>query len=311
MSQGQHRNSNIIDGKRISLLVQDEVKMHVEQLKKEHRVEPGLAVLIIGDRTDSQVYVKHKVIACERCGVRSVKVELGKETTQEEAGRVVRELNQDPSIHGILVQLPIPEHLDEKALLGEISLEKDVDGFHPTNIGLLAMRDRKALAQPCTPSGVMEILRREKVETKGAKAVVVGRSNIVGVPMALLLLKANATVEVVHSQTPRTELENAVKSADILVVAAGKAGLVDGTWIKEGSVVIDVGMNSIPDASKKNGYRLVGDVQFEEAARRARLITPVPGGVGPMTVAMLMHNTVTLAATQSKVPIPMLKGDLV
>eukprot|EP00960_Hanusia_phi_P026467 746272-Hanusia_phi.AAC.2 len=160
MSQGQDRNSNIIDGKRISLLVQDEVKMHVEQLKKEHRVEPGLAVLIIGDRTDSQVYVKHKVIACERCGVRSVKVELGKETTQEEAGRVVRELNQDPSIHGILVQLPIPEHLDEKALLGEISLEKDVDGFHPTNIGLLAMRDRKALAQPCTPSGVMEILRR-------------------------------------------------------------------------------------------------------------------------------------------------------
>jgi len=309
MSQGG--SSNVIDGRRISQLVQEEVKLHVEQLKSEHGVEPGLAVLIIGDRTDSQVYVKHKVLACEKCGIRSVKVELGKETTQEEAERVVRELNGDSSIHGILVQLPIPEHLDEKKLLAEISFEKDVDGFHPTNIGLLAMRDRKALAQPCTPSGVMEILRREKVETKGAKAVVVGRSNIVGIPMALLLLKANATVEVVHSQTPRAELESAVKSADILVVAAGKAGLVDGSWIKEGSVVIDVGMNSIPDASKKNGYRLVGDVQYDEAAKRAKLITPVPGGVGPMTVAMLMHNTVTLAATQNKVPVPMLKGDLV
>ena len=158
MSQGG--SSNVIDGRRISQLVQEEVKLHVEQLKSEHGVEPGLAVLIIGDRTDSQVYVKHKVIACEKCGIKSVKVELGKETTQEEAERVVRELNGDSSIHGILVQLPIPEHLDEKKLLAEISLEKDVDGFHPTNIGLLAMRDRKALAQPCTPSGVMEILRR-------------------------------------------------------------------------------------------------------------------------------------------------------
>ena len=219
----------------------------------------------------------------------SFSYKLPADSTQEEVEGLVRDLNANPAVNGILVQLPLPKHLDEEAILGAISLEKDVDGFHPVNIGRLVMKGRKPLFIPCTPKGCMVLLERSGVKLEGANAVVLGRSNIVGMPVAALLLHANATVTTCHSRSK--DLRAICSEADVLVAAVGRAGMVRGDWIKPGAVVIDVGVNRVDDASRKSGYRLVGDVNFDEAVEVAGMITPVPGGVGPMTIAMLLQNT--------------------
>ena len=274
----------------------------------------GLAVIIVGERKDSQTYVRMKRKACDEVGIRSfgrdlpatatqvqnLRDLLGKTCTQDlslyafpvrqdEVLRVVREFNSNPEVHGILVQLPLPPHIDETAILGAISIDKDVDGFHPMNIGRLCMKGRDPLFVSCTPLGCIELLDRCGFEIRGKRAVVVGRSNIVGMPAAMLLNKRDATVTIAHSRTKN--IEEVVREADIVIAAAGQAQMIKGSWIKPGAVVIDVGTNPADDASKKAGYRLVGDVDFEEARKVAAAITPVPGGVGPMTIAMLLRNT--------------------
>ncbi|EEE62355.1 hypothetical protein OsJ_17144 [Oryza sativa Japonica Group] len=251
---------------------------------------PGLAVVIVGSRKDSQTYVQMKRKACAEVGIRSVDVDLAEDISEAALVAEVHRLNADPAVHGILVQLPLPKHINEEKILNEISLEKDVDGFHPLNIGKLAMKGRDPLFLPCTPKGCMELLTRSGVTINGKRAVVVGRSNIVGLPVSLLLLKADATVSIVHSRTPNPE--SIVREADIVIAAAGQAMMIKGDWIKPGAAVIDVGTNSISDPTRKSGYRLVGDVDFAEVSKVAGHLTPVPGGVGPMTVAMLLKNTV-------------------
>ena len=285
----------IIDGKRISAEVRAEVREDALAIARDFGVQPGLAVVIVGSRPDSQTYVRNKVKACEECGIKSFKHELDDSASTRDLTELMGRLNADPAIHGILVQLPLPEHVDETTVLDAISADKDVDGFQPLVMGRLAMRGRDSPALPCTPSGVMEMLRRQGVAISGKQATVVGRSNIVGIPMALMLLKADASVRIVHSKSAAEDFKAAVAGADILVSAAGQPGLIPGDWIKDGAVVVDVGINAVPDVSKKAGYRLTGDVAFAAAAARASLITPVPGGVGPMTIAMLLSNTVKLA----------------
>ncbi|ESR57520.1 hypothetical protein CICLE_v10021378mg [Citrus x clementina] len=250
---------------------------------------PGLAVVIVGGRKDSQSYVSMKRKACAEVGIKSFDIDLPEQVSEAELISKVHELNVMPDVHGILVQLPLPKHINEEKVLGEISLEKDVDGFHPLNIGKLAMKGRDPLFLPCTPKGCLELLKRSGVTIKGKRAVVVGRSNIVGLPVSLLLLKADATVTIVHSHT--TDPESIVREADIVIAAAGQAMMIKGSWIKPGAAVIDVGTNAVDDSTKKSGYRLVGDVDFHEACKVAGCVTPVPGGVGPMTVAMLLRNT--------------------
>ncbi|XP_058076190.1 bifunctional protein FolD 2 isoform X1 [Magnolia sinica] len=227
--------------------------------------------------------------ACAEVGIRSFDIDLPEEVSEEEVVKKVHELNANPDVHGILVQLPLPKHINEERVLTEISIEKDVDGFHPLNIGKLAMKGREPLFQPCTPKGCLELLSRSGVSVKGKRAVVVGRSNIVGLPVSLLLLKADATVTIVHSRTP--DSESIIREADIIIAAAGQPMMIKGDWIKPGAAVIDVGTNAVDDPSRKCGYRLVGDVDFQEACKVAGYLTPVPGGVGPMTVAMLLKNT--------------------
>jgi 5,10-methylene-tetrahydrofolate dehydrogenase/methenyl tetrahydrofolate cyclohydrolase len=279
----------IIDGKAIAAEIRQEVKTEVERLKAKYGKVPGLATVLVGDNPASATYVRMKGQACEELGMYSVKPTLPADATQEQVEGLVRELNADPSIHGILVQLPLPPHLNERAVLSAISLEKDVDGFHPINIGRLAMKGHEPLFIPCTPYGVMVLLERTGVKLEGSRAVVLGRSNIVGLPVSLLLLHANATVTVCHSRT--RDLPSVTREADVLVVAVGRPEMVRGDWVKPGAVVIDVGINQVPDPTRKSGYRLVGDVAFDEVKEVASAITPVPGGVGPMTIAMLMQNT--------------------
>ncbi|XP_062023524.1 bifunctional protein FolD 2-like isoform X2 [Rosa rugosa] len=250
---------------------------------------PGLAVVIVGSRKDSQSYVSMKRKACTEVGIKSVDIDLPENVSLDDLIAKVHELNVNPDVHGILVQLPLPRHINEEKVLSEISIEKDVDGFHPLNIGKLAMKGREPLFLPCTPKGCLELLSRSGISITGKKAVVVGRSNIVGLPVSLLLLKANATVTVVHSNTP--DPKSIIREADIVIAAAGQAMMIKGSWIKPGAAIIDVGTNAVDDSSKKSGYRLVGDVDFQEACKVAGWITPVPGGVGPMTVAMLLKNT--------------------
>lgn len=245
--------------------------------------------MIVGQRKDSQSYVSMKRKACAEVGIKSIDLDLPEEVSESELICKVHELNVNPDVHGILVQLPLPKHINEEKILTEISLEKDVDGFHPLNIGKLAMKGRDPLFVPCTPKGCIELLLRSGITIKGMNAVVVGRSNIVGLPVSLLLLKEDATVTVVHSRTK--EPESIIRNADIIIAAAGQAAMIKGSWIKPGAAVIDVGTNAVDDPSKKSGYRLVGDVDFHEACKTAGCITPVPGGVGPMTVAMLLKNT--------------------
>lgn len=289
-------SAQIIDGKAIAQKVRQEVAEAVAKRVAAGKSRPGLATVLVGDRVDSATYVRSKQKACEELGMVSFSHHLPADATQEQVEGLVRELNADPRVHGILVQLPLPSHLNEERVLQAISIEKDVDGFHPVNIGRLAQKGREPLFIPCTPYGCIYLLEQVGIKIEGANAVVLGRSNIVGMPAALLLIGKNATVTVCHSRT--RDLPSVVRQADILIAAIGKAEFVRGDWIKPGAAVIDVGINSKPDPSAPKGYRLVGDVNFEEAKEVAGWITPVPGGVGPMTIAMLMKNTLRAAEIQ-------------
>jgi len=283
-----------IDGKKIAAQVTEEIKAEVAKMKEQHNMVPGLAVIIVGERKDSQTYVRSKRKACEDAGIASFGYELPETATQEELIKLIEELNHKPEVHGILVQLPIPKHMDSEVVLDKIAFEKDVDGFHPLNMGRLCMSGRqKPLFVPCTPKGCIELLKRSNVSIEGKNAVVLGRSNIVGLPVAMLLMQANATVTICHSRTK--DLPAKVQQADIIVAAIGKPNFVQGSWVKPGAVIIDVGINAVEDKTKKAGYRLVGDVDYEAALPNASLITPVPGGVGPMTIAMLLANTLDAA----------------
>lgn len=278
----------IIDGKAVSRAVREQVAAETAQLK-EKGIVPGLAVIIVGEDPASQVYVNNKEKACAEVGFYSEKFALPESTTQQELNALVEELNARNDINGILCQLPLPAHLNDKEVINLISPEKDVDAFHPVNVGAIMIGDYNFL--PCTPAGVMELIHSTGVDISGKKAVVIGRSNIVGKPMAMLLLHENATVEITHSKTKN--LSEITSQADILVAAIGKAKFVTADMIKEGAVVIDVGMNR-----DENG-KLCGDVDFASAAYKCSFITPVPGGVGPMTISMLMKNTLTAAKLQN------------
>ncbi|KAI5680417.1 hypothetical protein M9H77_01644 [Catharanthus roseus] len=289
MASPPDQKATIIDGKAIAQTIRSEIASEVRLLSEKYSKVPGLAVVIVGNRKDSQSYVSMKRKACAEVGIKSFDIDLPEEVSEADLIHKVHELNANPDVHGILVQLPLPKHINEENVLGEISLEKDVDGFHPLNIGKLAMKGREPLYLPCTPKGCLELLFRSGITIKGKKAVVVGRSNIVGLPVSLLLLKEDATVTVVHSRTK--DPESIIREADIVIAAAGQAMMIKGSWIKPDAAVIDVGTNAVDDPTRKSGYRLVGDVDFKEACKVAGYITPVPGGVGPMTVAMLLKNT--------------------
>jgi len=285
--------ATIIDGKAIAEEVRKETARQVEKLVAAGGPRPGLATVLVGDNPASHTYVKAKRKACAEVGIESVGHELPATATQAEVESLVQRLNADPKVHGILVQLPLPAGLDEEAVLKAISIDKDVDGFHPLNIGRLAQKGREPLFVPCTPAGCLVLLKKAGAQLAGANAVVVGRSNIVGMPAALLLVKENATVTICHSRT--RDLAAVCRSADILIAAIGRAEMIRGSWIKPGGYVIDVGINRVEDPKAKSGHRLVGDVAFEEAVEVAGAITPVPGGVGPMTIAMLLKNTLLAA----------------
>lgn len=281
--------ARIIDGKAVADDVRAGVMKGVEELVKAGKSRPGLATVLVGENPASQVYVSMKQKACNEVGIESYGQVLSATATQAEVEGLVKDLNADPRINGILVQLPLPNGLDEERVLSAINIEKDVDGFHPLNIGRLAQKGREPLFVPATPAGVIHLLKTQLPTLEGANAVVLGRSNIVGMPVALLLVRENATVTICHSRS--RDLASIVRNADILVAAVGRTEMVRGDWIKPGAVVIDVGTNRKDDATKKRGFRLVGDVAYDEALEVAGAITPVPGGVGPMTIAMLLQNT--------------------
>jgi methylenetetrahydrofolate dehydrogenase (NADP+)/methenyltetrahydrofolate cyclohydrolase len=285
--------ARIIDGKSIAEQVRAEVAREVNAMVTAGKPRPGLATVLVGDNPASQVYIRMKQKACAEVGIESFGRELPNTATQVEVQNLVTELNSDPKVNGILVQLPLPTGLDEEKVLSAINIEKDVDGFHPLNIGRLAQKGRDPLFVPATPGGVMYLLEKELNSLEGLNAVVLGRSNIVGMPTALLLVRANATVTICHSHT--RDLVDKVRQADIVVAAIGRANMVRGDWIKPGAVVIDVGTNRVEDPTRKRGYRLDGDVAFEEAREVAGAITPVPGGIGPMATAMLLKNTLRAA----------------
>jgi 5,10-methylene-tetrahydrofolate dehydrogenase/methenyl tetrahydrofolate cyclohydrolase len=286
-------SATIIDGKALAEKVRGEVAAEVKDLVSAGKPRPGLATVLVGENPASKVYVSSKQKACAQVGIESYGFNLPATASQAEVEELVASLNADSKVNGILVQLPLPSHLDEERVLNTIDIEKDVDGFHPKNIGRLAQKGREPLFIPCTPYGVMVMLEEVGVKLNGANAVVLGRSNIVGMPVALLLVRANATVTICHSRTK--DLPGVVRSADVLVAAVGRAEMVRGDWVKPGAVVIDVGINRIEDPDHPKGSRLVGDVCFEEVKEVAGAITPVPGGVGPMTIAMLLKNTVRAA----------------
>ncbi len=299
--------AQLIDGTAIAQKVRDDVKAKVAARIAAGKPQPGLATVLVGDRVDSATYVSMKQKACAELGMTSFHHPLPADVSQDELEKLIKKLNADPKVNGILVQLPLPDHLDEERVLQLISIEKDVDGFSPINLGRLAQKGREPLFVPCTPYGCIYLLKEAGVKIAGANAVVLGRSNIVGMPAALLLIKENATVTVVHSRTK--DIPAALRDADIVIAAIGRAEMVRGDWIKPGAAVIDVGINGIPMLnpdgspviSEKTGkprQRLVGDVNFAEAKEVAGFITPVPGGVGPMTIAMLMANTLRAAEIQ-------------
>lgn len=280
----------IIDGKEVANRVREGLKAEIAELTAAGHT-PGLAVVLVGEDPASQVYVGSKVKACAELGLYSQKWALPADTTQEELVELIHKLNADDRIHGILVQSPPPPHIDEEAVILNIDPRKDVDGFHPANVAKLVLEDEEGFV-PCTPLGCMELLKAYGIETAGKHAVVVGRSMIVGKPMANLLVskKANATVTIAHSRTK--DLAALCRTADIVVAAVGRPEMIKADFVKEGAVVLDVGINRIPDATRPRGYRIVGDVDYEAVKDRCSAITPVPGGVGPMTIAMLMANTV-------------------
>jgi methylenetetrahydrofolate dehydrogenase (NADP+)/methenyltetrahydrofolate cyclohydrolase len=277
-------SANILDGKALALELREKYRQQAEELTRQGR-PPGLAVILVGENPASQVYVRNKVSACKAAGIHSENILFGDDAKQDEVIARIRALNADPRIHGILVQLPLPRHFDEARVLASVRADKDVDGFHTENVGALALGKPRFV--PCTPKGVMELIARAGLDPAGAEAVVVGRSHIVGRPMARLLLAADATVTVCHSRT--YDLAFHTRRADILVAAIGQANRIHGSMVKPGAVVIDVGINRLPDG------KLCGDVDFASAVEVASWITPVPGGVGPMTIAMLLENTIEAA----------------
>ncbi|MBR4295521.1 MAG: bifunctional methylenetetrahydrofolate dehydrogenase/methenyltetrahydrofolate cyclohydrolase FolD [Clostridia bacterium] len=282
--------AKIIDGKAISASIREEITEEVKAFEAQNGFVPGLAVIIVGENPASKVYVRNKKKACEQVGFYSEVIEMPEETSEEELLSVIRRLNSESKIHGILVQLPLPKHINEESILLSIDPSKDVDAFHPFNVGKI-MTGNYDLA-PCTPAGVMELIRRSGVEIRGKECVIVGRSNIVGKPQAMLMLASDATVTICHSRT--ADLASVCRRADILVAAIGKPEFFGADMVKEGAVVIDVGIN------RKEDGKLVGDVNFEEVEPKASYITPVPGGVGPMTITMLLRNTLTAAKVSLK-----------
>lgn len=295
--------ANVIDGLKLSEAIRVEIAAETAEFTRHTGVRPGLAVVLVGTDPASEVYVRNKGKAADRAGFYSRQITLPADTAEAEVLRVVHELNRDSTIHGILVQLPLPKHIDASKVLVAIDPDKDVDGFHPVNVGRLATGDREVLA-PCTPAGVIQMLLRSGYDPKGKHVVVVGRSNIVGKPVALLLLRdgpgGNATVTIAHSRTP--DLAAVTRQADILIAAVGRPELIKRDMVRPGVVVIDVGVNRVEDENSPRGYRLVGDVAYEEVAAVAEAISPVPGGVGPMTITMLLGNTLQAARqiTQGK-----------
>ncbi len=283
-------NTTLINGKEVAERIREGLKAEVAELTSQGR-QPGLAVVLVGEDPASQVYVGSKVKACAELGIYSQKWALPAETTQEELVELIHKLNADPRIHGILVQSPPPPHIDEEAVILNIDPAKDVDGFHPINVAKLVLEDPEGFV-PCTPMGCMELLKAYGIPTAGKHAVVIGRSMIVGKPMANLLVSkaANATVTIAHSRT--SDLPGLCRTADIIVAAVGRPEMVTADYVKDGAVVLDVGINRIPDETRPRGYRIVGDVDYDAVKDKCSAITPVPGGVGPMTIAMLMANTV-------------------
>ena len=301
MNERQSMPANIIDGKAFAARVRDKVADHVTRLKADHGLTPGLAVVLVGEDPASQVYVRSKGKQTVAAGMISIEHKLDADTSEKDLLSVIRQLNADPEIHGILVQLPLPKHLDENLVINSIAPEKDVDGFHISNVGLLGTGQKSMV--PCTPLGCLMMLRDYHGSLSGMEAVVIGRSNIVGKPMAQLLLGDSCTVTIAHSRT--RDLPGVVRRADIVVAAVGRPEMVSGDWIKPGATVIDVGINRIDAPEKGEGKtRLVGDVDFDSCVAVAGAITPVPGGVGPMTIACLLANTVTACCRANGLPEP-------
>ena len=284
--------ATVINGSLIAKGLSIQLKARIQQLRSQYQCErfPGLAVIIVGNRKDSETYVRMKERSAKEMQINFSLFKYPESVTQDQLLTDIGSLNDDSSIDGIIVQLPLPAHINKREVLSYVSIEKDVDGFHALNIGNLALEDYTPLFMPCTPRGVMHLLKHHNVELSGKHCVVLGKSNIVGLPLSLMLLKENATVTICNSETQREE--KIVRMADVLISAVGKAGLVRGDWIKPGAVVIDVGINPIPDSTKRSGYRLVGDVDFDAVNEHASLITPVPNGVGPLTISMLLLATV-------------------
>ncbi|MFO7890188.1 MAG: bifunctional methylenetetrahydrofolate dehydrogenase/methenyltetrahydrofolate cyclohydrolase FolD [bacterium] len=291
--------SKIIDGKKISRIIKDELKLEVSRLKQKNII-PHLSVILVGDNDASKIYVNMKQKACKKVGIISETIKLKDSVSEKTLLQKIDTLNKNPEIHGILVQLPLPSHINESSVIERITPEKDVDGFHPTNLGRLVI-DAGHTFIPATPYGIIELLSRYNITIEGKHVVILGRSNIVGKPLGLLFLRknnmGNATVTFCHSRTKN--LSSITKTADILVAAMGKAEFIKKNMVKSGVIVIDVGINRVEDASKKRGYRLVGDVDFNQVSKISSLITPVPGGVGPMTIAMLLKNTTISAKKNS------------
>jgi methylenetetrahydrofolate dehydrogenase (NADP+)/methenyltetrahydrofolate cyclohydrolase len=285
--------AQIIDGQKVAKRIQDGIKIEVEAFVAKYGYAPGLGVILVGDDPASAMYVRMKQKRCEGVGMASFANIMPASASQADVLAAVRAYNEDPRVHGILVQLPLPDHVDEETILKEVSLDKDVDGFHPVNIGALAMKGRTPTFTPATPTGCMTLIAESGIDVAGKMAVVLGRSNIVGMPMAMMLNNANATVTICHSRTP--DIASMIRQADILVAAIGKPEYVKGDWIKPGAVVIDVGTNQIDDPTSEKGYKWVGDVDFEAAKAVAGAITIVPGGVGPLTITSLLQNTLKAA----------------
>jgi 5,10-methylene-tetrahydrofolate dehydrogenase/methenyl tetrahydrofolate cyclohydrolase len=285
--------AQIINGKEIAAQLKEALTAEVTARIASGRSQPGLASVIVGDNPASKVYVRMKHRACEQVGMKPFGHVLPATSSQEEVEKLVTDLSNDPKVHGILVQLPLPSGLDEERILNLVRIEKDVDGFHPLNIGRLAQKGREPWYIPCTPNGVMYLLEKVGAKLEGAEAVVLGRSNIVGMPVALLLVKANATVTVCHSRT--RDLPEVTRRADVLIAAVGIPEMVKADWVKPGAIVIDVGTNRVEDPTREKGYRLTGDVDFDEVKHVASAISPSPGGVGPMTISMLLKNTLRAA----------------